>query len=136
MTITKEDIRNIDTNEATEIVGRLRSIVESMGFSDPGDLNKWQTLLNHAAGEMTSLADILLLEPPSAPKEEDLSPPPLLMDDEIRGSLPGLQRMVQSFVEGVVTGDQMKDPEHYIFDATIKMFYGPNFWDWYNKVTP
>jgi hypothetical protein len=64
MKLTVEDISNIDTNAAAEAVGKLKSIVESMRFSDPYDVPKWNHLFCQAAEAMNGIADNLRLMPP------------------------------------------------------------------------
>lgn len=60
--------------------------------------------------------------------------PAMLDNREIVLRLPKLREMVKSHILHIdAEGRPPKDDDHYIFECALKVFYGDDIFDWYNK---
>ena len=76
--------------------------------------------------ELVKLADDLWPKP---------STPIMLHEEEVKRRLPTLREMVKHHILHVeANGIAPKDGDHYIYECVLKVFYGDDIFEWYNKV--
>jgi len=67
-------------------------------------------------------------------KFKDSVPEPLLGRDRSWTDVYNLcVKNVQSVAED---GRELKDIDHYVFEAAMQAVYGPDIWKWYNRARP
>lgn len=65
----------------------------------------------------------------------DLSMPKMLSESEVMERLPELRKMVAAYVTQTASSRiPPKDGKQYIWEEVMTMFYGGNFFGWFNKV--